>query len=158
MYCIGGYFLATATSLRDISFSTSVFLLALYGLGWVFTRGPNMQKYYFKTNPHSATCFSGLVRQETIPASRILCSGFWGLSRHINYLGEIVQALALALPATLSITDRGYALIPLAYPLYYVLLFVGREREDQEVCRRKYGAQWLEYEKRVPWRIVPYLY
>ena len=30
--------------------------------------------------------------------SKILCSGFWGLARHINYFGEIVQAIALALP------------------------------------------------------------
>jgi steroid 5-alpha reductase family enzyme len=22
---------------------------------------------------------------------KVLCSGFWGLSRHINYLGEIIQ-------------------------------------------------------------------
>jgi hypothetical protein len=31
----------------------------------------------------------------TVPESHILCSGFWGLSRHINYLGEIVQVLGL---------------------------------------------------------------
>ena len=27
-----------------------------------------------------------------------LCSGFWGVARHLNYFGEIVQATALAIP------------------------------------------------------------
>ena len=28
---------------------------------------------------------------------QLLCSGFWRLSRHINYLGEILMAIGLAL-------------------------------------------------------------
>jgi delta14-sterol reductase len=26
-----------------------------------------------------------------VPGTRLLCSGFWGLARHVNYCGEIVQ-------------------------------------------------------------------
>ena len=39
------------------------------------------------------TCFFGLVKQRTVDGTngRVLCSGFWGMSRHVNYLGEIVQ-------------------------------------------------------------------
>jgi protein-S-isoprenylcysteine O-methyltransferase Ste14 len=25
-------------------------------------------------------------------------------------------------------------------------------------CRREFGAAWEEYRKRVPWRIIPYVY
>ena len=36
--------------------------------------------------------------QETVPGTRILVSGWWGLARHVNYLGEILQAVALSVP------------------------------------------------------------
>ena len=29
-----------------------------------------------------------------VPGTRLLCSGFWGLARHVNYCGEIVQVSA----------------------------------------------------------------
>ena len=54
-----------------------------------------------------AYCPSG----ETVPGSggRLLCSGWWGLSRHVNYCGEIVQAVALARSqATKKIYDRTF--------------------------------------------------
>ena len=54
---------------------------------------------------------------------RVLCS--WGLSRHINYLGEILQALALALPGYLT----AGSLVPFLYPLYYVALMLPRQIE-----------------------------
>ena len=94
---------------------------------------------------------------DTLPGSggRILVRGFWGVSRHVNYAGEILQAVALALPALLATGS----LVPLLYPLYYVALFVPRAADDDAVCRAKYGpALWDAYVRAVPWRIVPYLY
>jgi Delta14-sterol reductase len=44
------------------------------------------------------------------------------------------------------------------YTVYYVLLLVTRERDDDWRCEQKYGPEWVEYRKRVPYRIVPYLY
>ena len=46
-------------------------------------------------------------------------------------------------------------LLPFAYPLYYIILFVTRQIDDEEVCKRKYGAKWDNYIKEVPYRIVP---
>ena len=83
----------------------------------------------------------------------LLASGFWAVSRHVNYLGEILMATGLTLVL-------GYPGVWEAwlYPLYYVALLVARERADERRCAAKYGELWTEYTRRVPQRIVPWLY
>ena len=86
------------------------------------------------------------------------------MSRHFNYFGEILQAVALTLPALLTAAPAAswsafaaqYA--PILYPLYYVALFVPRQFDDDEVCRQKYGAAWTQYVAAVPYRILPYVF
>ena len=121
--------------------------------GWTFARGANMQKFVFKRNREQV--FLGLIKPETISDgnSHILCSGFWGLSRHINYLGEVLMATGL----TLSL---GYPAVAIAwlYPLYYIILLSTRQADDDRRCRKKYGPLWAEYEKKTRWRIIPKVY
>jgi len=151
-YCIGGW--AILESRRgDISIIQSVMCLVLFLVGWILTRGSNMQKYYFKTEP-SKKYFLFVIEQRTIPNSKILVGGFWAYSRHLNYLGEIVQALATSVPGFLV----SGSWVPFLYPLYYVLLFIPRQIDDEVVCKAKYGKAWIEYTTKVPYRIVPYLY
>lgn len=121
--------------------------------GWVLARGANMQKYVFKRDPKRV--FLGRIAPEVIGngEQKLLCSGFWGVSRHINYLGEILMAIGIA--ASLGHLDSPW---PWLYPLYYVLLLVPRERDDDRRCAAKYGALWTEYQRTVPWRIVPRIY
>ena len=91
---------------------------------------------------------------ETLPGSRgrLLISGFWGVSRHVNYAGEIIQAFAISLPALLACGS----VLPMLYPLYYVALFIPRTLDDELQCRTKYGSElWTSYTSRVPWRIIP---
>lgn len=81
-------------------------------------------------------------------------SGFWGLSRHINYLGEVLMAVGLAIPG-------GWingSVLPWLYPIYYIVLLITRERDDYARCEQKYGQLWNEYVTQVQWRIVPYIY
>lgn len=131
-------------------------LLVVYGLvffcGWCLARGANMQKYTFKKNPEKA--FLGM-RPETITDGRksILVSGFWGVSRHVNYLGEILMAAGIAL--SVSYPMRGWQWL---YPLYYVLLLFPRQAADDKLCAAKYGSLWNEYKKKVPYRIIPFIY
>ena len=98
---------------------------------------------------------SGRMPQRALVSGdkRVLVSGFWGLSRHVNYLGELLMATALAL-------CLGYpaALLPWLYPLYYVALLVPRQLDDDRRCAEKYGPLWDEYRRAVPQRIVPFLY
>ena len=134
---------------------TVLFIVAavVFFTGWSLARGANMQKFVFKRDPDRP--FLGMIKPEVISDGerRILCSGFWGLSRHINYLGEVLMASGLAL----ALGYPGVLWVWL-YPLYYVLLLTTRQIDDDKRCRQKYGELWEEYEKRVPKRIIPGLY
>jgi protein-S-isoprenylcysteine O-methyltransferase Ste14 len=132
-------------------------LLAGYGLlfvsGWVLARGANLQKFWFKRDP-KARAF-GVLEPRTISGDgkHVLAGGFWGLSRHINYLGEILMATGLTL-------CLGYPSepAPWLYPLYYVALLFPRQYFDDRRCAENYGPLWDEYRKRVPSRIIPGIY
>lgn len=133
---------------------TSVALLAaatvVFFTGWSLARGANMQKYLFKRDP--AAKFLGFVTPEALTDGErsLLVSGFWGAARHLNYLGEFLMAIGLTL--ALGHPDH---LAPWLYPLYYVVLLVPRQIDDDRRCRLKYGALWSDYVARVPHRIVP---
>jgi protein-S-isoprenylcysteine O-methyltransferase Ste14 len=126
---------------------------AIFFTGWSLSRGANLQKFLFKTRP--AAKLFGLIAPAAVEANgkQLLVSGFWGLSRHINYLGEILMATGLALAL-------GYpgSLWPWLYPIYYVALLLPRERDDDRRCAAKYGALWTEYCRKVPYRVVPGVY
>jgi delta14-sterol reductase len=152
-YAVGSLPLFGAPA-SDATPATALLCVAAFFAGWCLTRGANMQKFACKQGRKDF--FFGLVAMETVPGSngRLLCSGFWGVSRHVNYLGEILQAVGLALPGYLATGS----LVPWLYPLYYVALFIPRQIDDDAMCAAKYGAVWGEYVQRVPYRIVPYVY
>ena len=49
------------------------------------------------------------------------------------------------------------AISPLAYfyATYFLVLLVHRSLRDDHFCSAKYGADWKEYKKRVPYLFVP---
>lgn len=125
----------------------------LFFAGWALARGANLQKYTFKTEP--ARAFLGVLEPEVVSDGQrsLLCSGFWGVSRHVNYLGEILMASGLAL----ALGHPGCPW-PWLYPLYYLVLLLPRERDDDRRCAAKYGPLWTQYCERVRWRIIPGIY
>jgi delta14-sterol reductase len=132
---------------------TPAWLLILYAViffsGWVLARGANLQKYIFKRDPGRS--FLGIVPQAITDGNkRLLMNGFWGISRHVNYLGEILMATGIIL-----CTGFPGIIWPWLYPLYYVLLLFTRQNDDDRHCSAKYGELWNEYKKKVPWRIIP---
>lgn len=135
---------------------TPVWQLILYALlflaGWILSRGANLQKYYFKKNPDKS--FLG-IKPETITDGNkiLLVNGFWGWSRHINYLGEILMAAGMIL-----CVGHPMMIWPWLYPLYYVALLLPRQLDDDKRCALKYGNLWKIYREKVPYRIIPYIY
>lgn len=129
-----------------------VIYAAIFFLSWSMSRGANLQKYYFKKDPQRK--FLG-IQPETISDGKktLLVNGFWGLSRHINYLGEIGMATGIVL-----CTGHAGLIWPWLYPLYYVALLFPRQMDDDKRCAAKYGPLWDEYVKRVPYKIIPFIY
>lgn len=124
----------------------------LFFAGWSLARGANLQKYAFKRDPQAS--FLGIAPEVVTDGERtLLVSGFWGVSRHVNYLGEVLMATGLTLAL-------GWPSVPWPwlYPLYYVLLLGTRQIDDDRRCRAKYGPLWDRYVERVPYRIVPWVY
>ncbi|MFV8749481.1 DUF1295 domain-containing protein [Nannocystaceae bacterium ST9] len=130
-----------------------VLAVLVFFSGWSLARGANMQKFTFKTDPERV--FLGIFRPEVVSDGQrsLLCSGFWAVSRHVNYLGEILMATGLAL--ALGYPSSPW---PWLYPLYYVALLFPRERDDDRRCAAKYGPLWTAYRQRVRWRIIPGVY
>ena len=130
----------------------TILCVVIYLSVWAIARGANMQKYYFKIAPEKS--FLGIKPLILSDSEHsLLANGFWGKSRHINYLGEILEAAGIALAT-------GYFAVWLVwlYPLYYVLLFITREMDDNKICKTKYGELWDEYKKKAKYRIIPYIY
>ncbi len=125
----------------------------LFFLGWSLARGANMQKYVFKRDPTAK--FLGFIEPKVLSNGehKLLVSGFWGVARHVNYLGEFLMAIGLAL--ALGYPDH---IGPWLYPLYYVALLVPRQIDDDRRCAQKYKSLWKDYVERVPYRIVPGVY
>lgn len=126
-------------------------IILLNGIGYFIFRKSNSQKNQFRRDPTHPSV-ADLETIATATGKRLLVSGWWGFVRHPNYLGDILMALAWSLPCGFS------HIVPYFYVIYFTVLLIHREDRDERQCRTKYGLAWDTYCKRVPYRIIPYVY
>lgn len=151
--------------------------------GFTIFRLANNEKNRFRTDPNDPKV-AHLKYMKTGAGSKLLISGWWGVARHINYLGDWLQSFAYCLPTGVAgyqilsagsnvagsflLKDgreviqgdaRGFA-IPMTYfyIIYFAILLIHRDGRDDVKCHRKYGKDWDEYKKIVKSRIVPGVY
>lgn len=89
---------------------------------------------------------------QTNTGSKLLVDGWWGLSQHINYLGDWLIGWSWCLPTGFQ------TILTYFYVIYFGTLLVHRQMRDEAKCRDKYGKHWVEYETQVPYKIIPYVY
>ncbi|MFO0546855.1 MAG: hypothetical protein U0271_00640 [Polyangiaceae bacterium] len=130
----------------------ALLITALNLTGYYIFRSSNLQKHRFKTQPASRIWGKEPAFIPTKRGTKLLVSGWWGLARHANYLGDLTMALAWCLPCGFS------HVTPYFYFIYFAPLLIDRERRDHHVCAKKYGDDWEVYCKRVPYRIFPGVY
>lgn len=131
----------------------AVLIVIVNMLGFYIFRAVNLQKHKFRSDPEHVKIWGKKAEyMQTEQGGKLLLSGFWGWSRHFNYVGDILMALSWSLPCLFG------SILPYFYPIYFAILLIHRERRDHKFCSKKYGADWDHYCERVRWRIIPGIY
>ncbi len=144
----------TSHRLQDLSLSAVAGILAVQLLGYWIFRSANAQKDAFRRDPTHPSV-SHLQSMPTARGTKLIISGWWGMSRHINYFGDWIMGVAWCLPTGwVGLTS----VVPYIYAIYFACLLIHRERRDDHACKIKYGADWDRYCQLVPWRIIPHVY
>ncbi|KAL9016338.1 MAG: hypothetical protein Q9185_006321 [Variospora sp. 1 TL-2023] len=160
-------------------------VLAVQGFGYWIFRSSNNEKNRFRTNPDDPR-IAHLNFMKTKSGIKLLTSGWWGFSRHPNYLGDWIMAWSYCMPTAIAgyvvrhgdmVDGQGFVsgglvkqqvfqgeakgwgmVITYFYVFYFTVLLIHREMRDEEACKRKYGDDWEEYKKKVRWRLLPGIY
>ena len=148
-YCLQARYLSMFPLHLGPLYTIAILLVKLFGF-WIF-RSSNNEKNVFRTNPNHPTV-KHLKTLSTKAGTKLIISGWWGVSRHINYFGDWIMGVAWCLPCGFD------SIIPYFYAFYFLGLLVHREIRDEEKCRNKYGEDWDKYCQIVRWRIIPYVY
>jgi delta14-sterol reductase len=129
-----------------------VVTLVVFLGGFYIFRQANYQKFVFRQNPKALIWGKAPKAIVTKRGTKLLVSGWWGVARKINYLGDILVAVSMSLPCGTQY------LLPWLYPIYLTILLINRAYRDNERCKAKYGEDWDKYCEAVPYSIVPYIY
>jgi len=124
-------------------------------LGYVIFRASETQRCEFAKDPESPA----LAHLETLPTAggkKLLISGWWGLVRHPNYLGEILIQWSWVLPA---VSTAGRVDLLIYYlPIFTTLMLLVRCSQQNERNKKKYGAAWDTYCAKVTANLIPKIY
>ena len=128
------------------------FCLFVMGAGYFIFRAANTEKDRFRKNPKDPRV-AHLKTMKTSAGKSLLISGYWGVCRHPNYVGDWFMTLSESL-----LTGTGFVL-PYFQPIYFGILLMHRQFRDEEQMLHKYGkADWEAFCKLVPYRLIPYIY
>ncbi|CAH2084923.1 unnamed protein product [Euphydryas editha] len=135
----------------DLQLSSNILIAAsvLYSLGLTIMLISNNIKYEFRKNPLQPS-LTQLNSMPTFLGKKLLVANLWGILRHPNYTGDIMIHLALALPGVFTRN-----IVAAAPALITIFMFIHRAWRDHNRCRRRYGAAWQRYCKRVPSVLIP---
>jgi Delta14-sterol reductase len=149
-YTVQAFYLVEHT--HDLPWWAAIGVVLLNVVGYVIFRGANIQKHMFRKDPSRPIWGLPAEYITTSRGSLLLTSGWWGMSRHMNYLGDLLMGLAWCLPCGFE------SPLPYFYIVYFTILLVHRERRDNDMCAVRYGRDWVLYCTKVRYRIVPGVY
>jgi 7-dehydrocholesterol reductase len=145
----------------EMSWLSAISTLSLGLGGYVLFRSVNHQKDLVRRTKGDCMIWgekaqfvrAAFKTSDGVPhESLLLTSGWWGMARHANYVGDLM--LSFAMCATCGFDH----LLPWSYAIFMTAILIHRCHRDEKRCSAKYGDTWVEYRKQVPWRLVPGLY
>ncbi|KAG5494788.1 hypothetical protein JIQ42_02403 [Leishmania sp. Namibia] len=120
--------------------------------GFLIFRGANTEKNRFRSNPQDPRV-QHLRVMKTSKGKSLIISGYWGICRHPNYVGDWLMALGWA---AFSGTAE---LLPYFHPVYFGFLLLHRQLRDEQQMLEKYGKEdWGAFCSVVQYRLFPYIY
>ncbi|KAK7198147.1 C-14 sterol reductase [Novymonas esmeraldas] len=120
--------------------------------GYTIFRGANTEKDRFRNDPTDARV-RHLRVMKTSKGKSLIISGYWGMCRHPNYVGDWLMALGWA---AFSGTAE---LLPYFHPVYFGVLLMHRQLRDEQQMLEKYGKEdWKAFCRIVKYRLLPYIY
>lgn len=131
----------------ELGKNLQISIILLTALGFFIFRAANQEKSDFKKGR-----LNHMKSIKTKTGSYLLVSGWWGLSRHINYMGDWFIGLSWCLTTGFNTPITYY------YAIYFAALLIHRQIRDDEKCSKKYQESWEEYKALVPYKIIPYIY
>ena len=75
--------------MQELSTAAIIGLVLLNAVGYLIFRASNNQKNLFRKDP-SHPWVKSLKTLKTERGTELIVSGWWGISRHINYFGDWV--------------------------------------------------------------------
>ncbi len=156
MYTLQALFLVFHPLELSLPYFIFVFLLGI--IGFYICYSANNQKNIFRQNDGNISIWkekANFIPCEYLTSdgekrkSKLLTSGWWGISRHMNYTGDLIFSLAISLACGTEY------LFPYFYFVFMTILLIHRCFRDEHRCGHKYGKSWEQYCQKVPYRLIP---
>ncbi|KAI8800942.1 ergosterol biosynthesis ERG4/ERG24 [Cladochytrium replicatum] len=160
MYTLQSHFLVRHPT--DLSTPTFLLVLGLGLGGYAIFRAANNQKDLARRTNGDCKIWgrpARVVRTQfqtsdgKVHTSILLASGFWGISRHFNYVGDLMISAAMCWAC-----GAHEWILPQFYLVYMTILLVHRIERDHQRLVGKYGKYWEEYCGVVRYKLIPYVY
>lgn len=121
-------------------------------VGFMIYRSSEWQRCEFAKDA-SNPLLAHLETVSTAGNRKLIVSGWWGMVRHPNALGELLIQWSWVLPAvgSLGLTD----LVPYYLPAVTSLMLMLRCHQINQRNKRKYGNAWTSYTEKVRSNIIP---
>ncbi|KAG6004633.1 hypothetical protein E4U54_000512 [Claviceps lovelessii] len=140
-----------------------VFMFAAYLFWYWVWDSCNSQKNRFRAmergklvarNTFPQVPWQTLHNPKTIetPQGAILIDGWYSYARKIHYTADVWFSVSWGLITGFK------SPFPWFYPVFFCCMIAHRAARDIHRCRNKYGEHWLEYERKVPYLFIPYVF